>query len=102
MVVAGDQAAPCRTAYRNANEPPDGSIQLKTAAPSGATDQFGCRLPGPAGFASGVGEKVWLKSGSANRAPVSSMDWIFTKVTPLLGEHGLVAMFNPKMIRCPI
>src|SRR5580658_8359936 len=84
MVVARDQAPPLRTAYRRANAPPcDGSIQLNTAAPSGATDQFGCRLPGPAGFASEVAEKVWLKAGSANTA-LRRMDWIFTRVAPVL------------------
>src|SRR5580698_7778959 len=84
MVVAWDQAPPLRTAYRRANPPPcDGSIQLNTAAPSGATDQLGCRLPGPAGFASGVTEKVWPKAGSANMAP-KSIDWIFTWVAPVL------------------
>jgi hypothetical protein len=79
MVVAGDQVAPCRTAYRSAKEPPDdGSIQLNTAAPSGATDQFGCRLPAPEGLGSGVEVKVWLNAGSAKKA-AKRMDGIFTK-----------------------
>jgi hypothetical protein len=93
MVIAGDQVAPCRTAYLRAKEPPcEGSIQLKTADPSVVTDQLGCRLPGPDGFASGVDEKVWdmagtVKAGSANMA-VSKSDRIIRWVTPLLGDHG--------------
>src|SRR5580692_9260192 len=94
MVTTGDQAPACRTAYRSAKAPPcEGSIQLKTAEPSGVTDQFGCRLPGPDGFASGVGVKVWLKAGSANMAP-SKSDRIISWVTPLLAEHESLAMFN--------
>src|SRR5580658_11212530 len=96
MVIAGDQAPAWRTAYRSAKDPPcDGSIQLKTAAPSGARDQLGCRLPGPEGFASGVAEKVWLKTGSANKAP-SKSERIIACVTPLLGEHESLAIFNLK------
>jgi hypothetical protein len=55
-----------------------------------------------------VEEKVWLNAGSANRAPSNAgkafrtIDWIFTRVTPLLGEHDLVAIFNLKVIRFPI
>src|SRR5277367_5358493 len=80
MVLATDHAPPCRTAYFSANAPPcDGSIQLNTAEPSGATDQFGCRLPAPAGLVSGVEVNVWLNAGSANKA-AKRMDWIFTKL----------------------
>src|ERR1700685_922744 len=68
MVIAGDQVPAWRTEYRSAKEPPCGSIQLKTADPSGVTDQLGCWLPGPEGFASVVAEKVWQKAGSANKA----------------------------------
>jgi hypothetical protein len=82
MVVACDHDPGCRTAYFKVKAPPcDGSIQLNTAAPSGATDQFGCKLPGPAGFASGVAEKLWLKAGSANTA-LRKSEWIFTRVAP--------------------
>src|ERR1700722_4489184 len=98
--MAGDQVPPCLTAYRSEKEPCEGSVQLNTAAPSGATDQLGCTLPGPDGFASGVEEKVWLSAGSANTA-LRRIDWIFTRVTPLLGDHVSVAIFNLKLIGCP-
>jgi hypothetical protein len=61
---------------------------------------LGCRLPGPDGFASGVEEKDWLKAGSAKKANSSAdtalrwIDWIFTRVAPLLGDHVSVAIFN--------
>ena len=58
-------------------------------------------LPAPAGFVSGVDENVWLKAGSANKAARKS-DRIIAWVTPLLGDHELVASFNRMMIRCPI
>ena len=71
-------------AYRSENESPfEGSIQLKTAEPSEAADQFGCRLPAPDGFARGVEENVWLEAGSANKT-ARTMDRIITKVTPFL------------------
>src|SRR5580704_5469209 len=99
MVIAGDQVAPCRTEYRNEKAPPcDGSIQLNTAAPSGATDQLGCRLPGPDGFASEVDVKVWLNAGTVRADSVNTavrrIDWIFKGVAPLLGDHESVATFN--------
>src|SRR5580658_5176252 len=95
MVIAGDQAPAWRTAYRSAKDPPcDGSIQLKTADPSGARDQLGCRLPGPDGLASVVAEKVWLKAGSAKKAPSKSDRIIW--VTPLLEEHESPAIFNAR------
>ena len=100
--MAGVHETPCLTAYRSANDPPDdGSIQLNTADPSGATDQFGCRLPGPDGFTSEVDVKVWLNAGSAYRTLIS-IDWIFTRRAPLLADHESVAISNRKMIGCPI
>jgi hypothetical protein len=62
------------------------------------TDQLGCRLPGPDGFASGVAENVWLKAGSANKA-TSKSDRVIAWVTPLLGEHGSPAIFNVDRLR---